>query len=141
MKKLILLLVICSSTCVLFAQESPDTMSTNKRTKIKIKSKANPNDMTGSANGDINTSTTSTTLTTVSSTTIVWKTDPASLPVIGTGVPDDVVTNIKNKYGSNLYDIKKIKATSGQDAYAVRVMENGQYVTYYVGADGNITAQ
>jgi hypothetical protein len=76
-----------------------------------------------------------------SSTTITmggWTTNPPSLPVIGTSVSPDVVTAIKSKYGNNIYDIKKIRITAGQDAYAVRVMENGTYNTYYVGADGNV---
>lgn len=84
-------------------------------------------------------STTTTPKTSV--TTIVIKTevktDPASLPVIVNDVPSNVVAAIKNKYGSNIYDIKKIKMISG-DAYAVRILENGQLNTLFVSSDGNV---
>lgn len=148
MKKLILLLLLCSTGSVIFAQDA-DTSQT-KKTKIKIKSKNKGEEMMKKSNTDVSTSTTTITNTAIttanpSSTTILlatgWRTDPASLPVVGTGVSADVVANIKSKYGENIYDIKKIRSTSGQDAYAVRVMENGQYNTYYVGADGNVVAK
>lgn len=135
MKKIILLLLVCSSTYTLYAQDASDTMQ-NKKTKMKMKSKGNPNDM---QNGTISSSTTTTNTTIVVMTG--WRTDPASLPVIGTDVSADVVTNIKNKYGATVYDIRQMKSSSGQDIYAVRVMDNGQIRTDYVGADGNVIAK
>jgi hypothetical protein len=104
-----------------------------QKKKIKMKSKANPNDM---QNGTMSSSTTTTNTTMV--TIGGWTTDPPSLPVIGTSVSADVVTNIKNKYGATVYDIRQMKSSSGQDIYAVRVMDNGQIRTDYVGADGNV---
>lgn len=144
MKKIMFLLLLCCCTCSIFAQENTDTTE-RKRTKIKVKTKANANDMSTRADmqtGTMSNNMSSSTFTNNTRITIQgWRTDPASLPVIGTGVSADVVTSIKSKYGSNIYDIKKIKITSGQDAYAVRVMENGQYNTYYVGADGNVVSK
>ena len=139
MKKIMFLLLLSCCTCSIFAQENTDTSTERKKMKIKVKTKANDmstrTDMqTGALNNNMGSSTfTSNTRITIQG----WTTDPASLPVVGTGVSADVVTNIKNKYGTNIYDIKKIRVTSG-DAYAVRVMENGQYNTYYVGGDGNV---
>ena len=117
-----------------------------KRTKVKIKTRGNPNDMTTttSTNTGVKSNTMVTTANPTSATIVLmtgWRTDPASLPVVGTGVSAEVVTTLKTKYGDNIYDIKKIRTTSGQDAYAVRVMENGQYTIYYVGADGNVVAK
>jgi hypothetical protein len=128
----------------MFAQETTDTMNT-KRTKVKIKTKGKPNDMTTTTTSTgMNTNTMVTTANPTSATIVLmtgWRTDPASLPVVGTGVSAEVVTTLKTKYGDNIYDIKKIRTTSGQDAYAVRVMENGQYTIYYVGADGNVVTK
>ena len=132
MKKMIFLLLVCSCTYTLYAQDASDTMQ-KKKIKMKMKSKANPNDM---QNGTVSSSTTTTNTTMV--TIGGWTTDPPSLPVIGTSVSADVVTNIKNKYGATVYDIRQMKSSSGQDIYAVRVMDNGQIRTDYVGADGNV---
>ena len=141
MKKMTLLLLLCSSS-YLFAQETADSMNTQK-TKVKIKSKGNPVEMKAATTTNMRNTTTITTANPNSATIVLmtgWRTDPAILPVVGNGVSADVVTVVKTKYGDNVYDIKKIKITSG-DAYAVRVMENGQYYTYYVGADGNVIAK
>lgn len=107
--------------------------------KVKVKGEGNMNSGTensGMMNGSMNTSTNTNVL-------IIngWKTDPANLPVVGNGVTPDVVTNLKNKYGTNIYDIKQIRSTSGQNIYVVRVMENGGMRTDYVGADGNAVSQ
>lgn len=197
MKKIILLLLICSCTFSLYAQETTDTTVSGKtkmktdgsKTKIKddkakskdadgkIKIKENDemnsdtdsktkmkndkvkmkdaegkvkvkgeNNMNsnnsatmnnqGMANGTMNTS------TNVNVVSIGgWTTNPANLPVVGNNVPADVVTNIKNKYGTTVYDIKQIKSTSGQNIYVVRIMENGGMRTDYVGNDGNVVSQ
>jgi hypothetical protein len=136
MKKSIVVLLLCCSTYALFAQDS-DTM---KPTKVKMKMKPRQNDYPAPGNNMNRTmSTTNSTTTTVVMTT-EWKVDPPSLPVIGSDVPADVVTNIKNKFGNNIYDIKKIKLTSG-DAYAVRIMDNGQFTVSYVGSDGNVVSK
>src|SRR5450759_2465923 len=132
MKKMIFLLLVCSCTYTLYAQDASDTMQ-KKETKMKMKSKANPNDM---QNGTMSSSTTTTNTTMVSIDG--WTTNPASLPVIETNVSADVVTNIKNKYGATVYDIGQMKSSSGQDIYVVRVMGSGQVRTDFVGADGNV---
>ena len=135
MKKMILFLLLCCSSYILIAQE---TDTNTKKTKVKIKTKDNSNEMKSAP-----ATPTTTTVTTANpnSATIVlmtgWRTDPAVLPVVGNDVSADVVTAVKTKYGDNVYDIKKVKISSG-DAYAVRVMENGQYRSFYVGADGNV---
>ena len=129
---MIFLLLVCSCTYTLYAQDASDTMQM-KKTKMKMKSKANPNDM---QNGTMSSSTTTTNTTRV--TIDGWSTDPASLPVIETNVSADVVTNIKNKYGATVYDIGQMKSPSGQDIYVVRVMGSGQVRTDFVGADGNV---
>lgn len=141
MKKMILLLLLCSSS-YLFAQETADSMQSQK-TKVKIKSKDNPGEVKVAATTNMRNTPAITTANPNSATIVLmtgWRTDPAILPVVGNGVSADVVTAVKTKYGDNVYDIKKIKITSG-DAYAVRVMENGQYYTYYVGADGIVIAR
>ena len=61
----------------------------------------------------------------------------ASLPVLGTNVSEQVAANIKNKYTQTIYDIRKIKGTSGQDVYLVRVMDKGAYRIDYVDENGS----
>ena len=137
-----MLLLLCCCTYTLLAQETSNTDSA-RRTKIKIKTKDKA-DMSGSEMKTRTMVTTPVTANPTSATIVLmtgWRTDPASLPVVGTGVSAEVVTTLRTKYGDNIYDIKKIKTTSGQEAYAVRVMENGQYNIYYVGADGNVVAK
>jgi hypothetical protein len=199
MKKIILLLLICSCTFGLYAQDTRDTTVSGKTKmktddsktkikddkakskdadgkikikdnndmnadadsktkmkddkvkikdaegKVKVKGENNMNSNTtnsatmsnpGMANGSMNTS------TNVNVVSIGgWTTNPANLPVVGNNVPADVVTNIKNKYGTTIYDIKQIRSTSGQNIYVVRVMENGGMRTDYVGNDGNVVSQ
>ena len=194
MKKIILLLLICSCTFSLYAQETPDTAVSGKtkiktddsKTKIKDdkaktkdadgKMKIKDNDDMNSDNdktkikddkvkikdaegkvkikgeGNMNTSNSGTmnnsgmgTMNTSTNVNVVtiggWTTNPANLPVVGNNVPAEVVTTLKNKYGTTIYDIKQIRSTSGQIIYVVRLMENGGMNTVYVGADGNTTAQ
>lgn len=140
MKKIFFLLLIFSSTYA-FAQQTSATEET-KKTKIKIKIKGNPN--TGLQKSEVPNKPAITTANPPSTTIVLltgWRTDPAALPVIGNDVPADIVTIAKNKYGDNIYDIKKIKSITGQTNYAVRIMENGQYQTYNLDADGNVIAK
>ena len=192
MKKIIVLLLICSCTFTLYAQETTDSTMSGKtkiktddsKTKIKddkgkikdengkMKIKDNPemnsdNDKTkikddkvkikdaegkvkikGEGNMNTNSGTMSNGMGTMNTSTNVnvvtiggWTTNPPTLPVVGTGVSADVVTTLKNKYGTNLYDIKQIKSTSGQLIYVVRVMDNGGMRSEYVGADGTVVPQ
>jgi hypothetical protein len=60
----------------------------------------------------------------------------AALPVLVTAVPESVVTSVKSKY-ANAYDITAIKNSSGQEVFLVRVIDNGQLKSEYVGSDGN----
>src|SRR5688572_9791390 len=116
MNKMIIFLVLCCSSYILIAQETPDSMNTRK-TKVKIKTKNNASAVKG-ATTTVNTNT-ATTITTANpnSATIVfltgWRTDPAVLPVVGNGVPADVVSAVKTRYGDDVYDIKKVKISSG----------------------------
>ena len=171
MKKIFIMLIVIISSYTLFAQtEMTDSSGTKTKvktktnddgvtktktkttdadmddSKTKTKTKTKPGDADNMQNGTMNTSgmnngtmnsSTSTTMVTIGG----WTTNPPSLPVIGNNVPADAVTAIKNKYGATVYDIKQIKSTSGQDIYIVRIMDNGQIKTEYVGADGNTVPQ
>ncbi len=112
--------------------------------KVKIKGEGNMNTGTNSGtmnNNGMGTGTTTSTTVNVTTTFEAFPPKPANLPVVGNGVTADVVTTLKNKYGTTLYDIKQIKSTSGQLIYVVRVMENGGMRSEYVGADGSIVSQ
>jgi hypothetical protein len=60
----------------------------------------------------------------------------ATLPVLESYVPDDVVSKAKSKYPS-VYDIIAVKHTADQTAYVVRYGDNGVYKTETIGEDGN----
>jgi hypothetical protein len=60
----------------------------------------------------------------------------ASLPILESYVPADVVAKVKSKYNS-VYDISSIKHTADQKAYFVRYLDNGVYKTEIIGEDGN----
>lgn len=107
--------------------------------KVKIKGEGNLNTEAGTSVVSGNNA--STTHVNVVTTWEAFPPKPATLPVVGNGVSTEVVTTLKNKYGTGLYDIKQIRSTSGQMIYVVRVMENGGMRNEYVGADGNIVAQ
>jgi len=49
----------------------------------------------------------------------------ASLPVLNTFVPDEVITNAVNIYGNNLYSITKRLSTGNEESYHVTVIRNG----------------
>ena len=114
--------------------------------KVKIKGEGNMNtDMNTntSTSGTMNNSGMTTNVSTNTDVVVIggWRTDPANLPVVGNNVSPDVVSTLKTRYGSTIYDIKKIRSTGGQDIYVMRVMENGGMKTMYVGADGNVVSQ
>jgi hypothetical protein len=68
---------------------------------------------------------------------IVGQPGYASLPVLESYVPADVVAKVKSKYNS-VYDITSIKHTADQKAYFVRYLDNGVYKTEIIGEDGNV---
>ena len=49
----------------------------------------------------------------------------ASLPVLNTFVPDQVILNAINSYGNNLYSITKRLSTVNEEVYHVTVIKNG----------------
>jgi len=76
-----------------------------------------------------------------SSTMGMTATTYAALPVFETNVPQDMVTKLETKYGSSLYDITTVRSnTPEQWEFVVRVWDNGQYRTDYIGLDGNPVA-
>lgn len=60
----------------------------------------------------------------------------ASLPVLESYVPEDVVAKVRTKY-SSVYDISAVKHTADQVAYTVRYNDNGVFKTEIIGEDGN----
>ena len=76
-----------------------------------------------------------------SSTMGMTATTYAALPLLETGVPQDMVTKLETKYGTSLYDITTVRSnTPDQWAFVVRIWVNGQYRTDYIGMDGNPVA-
>lgn len=113
-----------------------------KDDKVKIKDAEGKIKIKGQ--GNMNTITSGTMNTAINTDVVViggWRTDPANLPVVGNNVPAEVVAALKSKYGSNIYDIKQIRSSTGQIIYTVRVMDNGGMRREYVGADGSIVSQ
>ncbi|MBA2561521.1 MAG: hypothetical protein H0V14_01155 [Chitinophagaceae bacterium] len=58
-------------------------------------------------------------------------------PQMQTFVAEDVVSKVKSKYGDLIYDITSIKSAAGTAEYVIRVLENGQLRTQYIGEDAN----
>jgi len=119
-----------------------------KDNKAKIKDENGKTKVKGENNNTTNAGTMNNGMGTMNSSTNVnivtiggWTTNPATLPIVGTGVSQEVVNTLKNKYGSSIYDIKQITGTSGQSIYIVRVMENGGMRSEYVDASGNVVVQ
>lgn len=112
--------------------------------KVKVKGEGNMSDNSNSGTMTTNANMSSTTNTTTK-VNVVWADVfppvAASLPVVGSGVTPEVVTALKNKYGTTLYDIKQLKSTSGQLIYVVRVFDNAGMKSEYVGADGTVVSQ
>jgi hypothetical protein len=67
---------------------------------------------------------------------IVGQPGYASLPILESYVPADVVAKVKSKHNS-VYDISSVKHTADQKAYFVRYLDNGVYKTEIIGEDGN----
>lgn len=65
------------------------------------------------------------------------KTYNLALPVTQTYVPDDVVSKISSKFGPMVYDITTLQGANDQNIYQVRVLENGQLRSEWIGEDGN----
>ena len=64
----------------------------------------------------------------------------ASLPITENYVPDAVVSKVKQKYGSSVYDITGVKGTNGQ-IYVVRSSDNGTFKTDIINEDGSATSR
>jgi hypothetical protein len=63
-----------------------------------------------------------------------------ALPVTQTWVPDDMITKITSMFGPAIYDVTTMKGMDGQNVYQVRLVENGQIRSQWIGDDGNAIA-
>jgi hypothetical protein len=61
----------------------------------------------------------------------------AALPVLENLIPDAVVAKAKEKFGTTLYDITCTKHGADQNAYVVRVQNNGTFSTQWIDDSGN----
>lgn len=59
-----------------------------------------------------------------------------SLPVLNSYVPENIVTQALQRYGSTLYSISMVKTNDGVDAYQLGILDRGQMRTEIVGEDG-----
>lgn len=59
-----------------------------------------------------------------------------ALPVLQTYVPENIVTSALSKYGSNLYSIAMVKTNTGNDTYAVGLLDRGQISMQYLDENG-----
>jgi hypothetical protein len=59
-----------------------------------------------------------------------------ALPVTQTWMPDEVINKMSSMFGPSIYDIAMIKGAGGQNIYHVRLSENGQMRSQYIGEDG-----
>src|ERR1019366_2495180 len=84
------------------------------------------NDSTGSMNNAMKSDSTASMNNT--SQNIVGQPGYASLPILESYVPADVVAKVKSKHNS-VYDISSIKHTADQTGYLVRYLDNGVYKT------------
>ena len=126
MKNILFSLLILTGSSSLIAQQSTvDTVLVDKQI----------------IRNGLNTTVINTTLTTSVEATYKSQVNWAALPVVATDVPVTVANAIKGKYSATIYDIRKIKGTSGNVVYVVRVLDNGAYRTDYVGEDGNLTTR
>lgn len=60
-----------------------------------------------------------------------------ALPVRQSLIPETVTAKAIDMYGPVLYDITKMKGTTGQDIYHVRILENGVLSDQYMDENGN----
>ena len=100
--------------------------STNTNTQSNVNSStSNSNQMTPAFPSTVN-----------NSQNIAGQPGYASLPILESYVPADVVAKVKSKHNS-VYDISSVKHTADQKAYLVRYLDNGVYKTEIIGEDGN----
>jgi hypothetical protein len=100
--------------------------STNTNTQSNVNSStSNSNQMTPAFPSTVN-----------NSQNIAGQPGYASLPILESYVPADVVAKVKSKHNS-VYDISSVKHTADQKAYFVRYLDNGVYKTEIIGEDGN----
>jgi hypothetical protein len=64
-----------------------------------------------------------------------------ALPVLQNLVPETVASKARSMYGSNIYDITRLRGVDGNDVYQVRIIENGQTRAEWIGEDGSTVAQ
>jgi hypothetical protein len=100
---------------------SPNTSTNSQRSQV-------------TANGGMSTTSSG---TMINSQNIAGHVGYASLPVLETYVPADIVSKAKSKYNL-VYDITAIKDTNNKTAYVVRYGDNGVYKTEKIGEDGNV---
>ena len=50
-------------------------------------------------------------------------------PIYQTYIPQNIVQDIKKKFGDNVYDIVLLNSKSGKQVYVVRIIENGVFRT------------
>ncbi|WP_121354668.1 hypothetical protein [Flavisolibacter nicotianae] len=62
------------------------------------------------------------------------------LPVVHTYVPENIINNAIQKYGTNLYSIGMVKTNSGNSAYQVGLIQNGQLNMQYLDDNGATVA-
>jgi len=63
----------------------------------------------------------------------------ASLPVLNTFVPDQVILNAINTYGNNLYSITQRLSTGNEEVYHVTVIKNGVSEVVLMNGQGVVT--
>lgn len=60
-----------------------------------------------------------------------------SLPVRQTLTSDDIVTKVKSMYGLTVYDIKQVKIANNDNAYHIRLLDNGQVRDVWMSEQGS----
>lgn len=58
------------------------------------------------------------------------------LPVVETYVPENIINNALQKYGSNLYSIAMVKTNHGVSTYQLGLLQNGQLSMQYLDENG-----
>lgn len=62
------------------------------------------------------------------------------LPVVHTYVPENIINNAIQKFGTNLYSIGMVKTNNGSSAYQVGLIQNGQLNMQYLDDNGATVA-
>ena len=60
-----------------------------------------------------------------------------SLPVRQTLTSDDIVAKVKSMYGLTVYDIKQVKVANKENAYHIRLLDNGQVRDVWMSEQGS----